>query len=418
MGIITSLKKIFNQRSTTPANVKPQITQTHGNYFYPPTKSGTFVNEKSALTNATVYACAKVLCESISVLPAALYNRAEKGKTTADDHPVNWVLAHEPNPESTPSTYKKTTTLHRVLWGNSFSWIRRDTAGRVRELYTLLPENTIVYRDAAKNIKYTTTVDGRVIELDSSEVLHIPGLSLDGIVGRSVIGLHRETIGLSVSAQEYGARFFGQGANPKGVISVTENLTHEQADTYRDHFGSLYSGLDNSHNVAVISGGAKFDKITIPNNDAQFLETRNFQKKEICGIMGVPPIMIQDSDKASAWGSGIELIMTAFVRNTLLPYLVSAEEAINQKLLSAEDRKKYYCKFNIDGLMRGDFKSRMEGYNIGRLTGIYSINEIRGLEDLTPIDNGDDHLQPLNYTAVGIDGTNAASATKTSEVIQ
>lgn len=426
-GLFESIKNIFiNTRATNINDIKAQPKTTGGSFFATgATKAGAFINETSALSNSTVFSCARVLCEAVSILPAALYRREGKIKIEADAHPVNWILAHEPNPETTPSTYKKTSMLHRTFWGNAYSWIRRDGANRPRELYPLLPENTIVYRDTDiqsktyKQLKYMTTIENRNIILDAADILHIPGLSFDGLVGKSVIGLHRETIGLAVSAQEYGARFFGQGASPKGVISLTEDLQPAQADQYRAHFNSLYSGLENAHNVAVISGGAKFDKITIPNNDAQFLETRNFQKTEICGIFGVPPIMIQDSGQTSAWGTGIETIMTAFVRNTLLPYLVAWEEAINQKLLTEKERLNYFVKFNIDGLLRGDFKSRMEGYQIGRNTGIFSINEIRDMEDRPPVEGGNNYLIPLNNTTIGPDKIEIPKSTKTTtEVVQ
>ena len=402
------LQKLF-KRQAKVEDIKQNISS--GNSFFSAgraTHTGLYINETGALSNSTVFSCVRVLAEAMSVLPANLYTRG-KIKTLAADHPVNWIFAHEPNPETTPSTYKKTSMLHRVLWGNSYAWIRRDNGGRVRELYTLQPENMITFRDmdptskTYKKIKYCYTAEGRNIILDVEDVLHVPGLALDGIVGKSIIGLHGESIGLSVAAQDYGARFFGQGANPKGIVSMQEDLLPEQANQYREHFEALYGGLDNAHNVAVLSGGAKFEKITIPNNDAQFLETRQFQKKEICGIFGVPPIMIQDSSDNSAWGTGIETIMTGFVRNTLLPYLTAWEEAINQKLLTKEERLKYYIKFNIEGLQRGDFKSRMEGYQIGRNTGVYSINDIREMEDRPPVEGGDNYLIPLNNQAIGPD---------------
>lgn len=365
------------------------------------TAAGAFVNEKSAMKNATVFACGDRLCQTVSVLPLHLYRR-KNGKTEiADQHPVNWVLQHEPNPEMVPSTFKKTNMLHRVFWGNGYAWIRRDNAYRVRELYPLPPESTVVWRNSNGDIKYTSTIENRRVTLDSSEVLHIPGLSLDGLVGKSVIGLHREAIGLAVAAEEYGARYFLNGANIKGVLESQKELEPEQIERLRKGFQRLYAGNRNAHSVAVLEEGMKYVTLSIPNDDAQFIETRTYQKEEICGIFGVPPILIQANDKVSSWGTGIEQIMTAFVRTTILPYLVAFEEAVKQKLLSREERLEYYPKFTVEGLLRGDYKTRMSGYSLGRINGMYSINEIRRMEDMDPIENGDGHLVQANYNELG-----------------
>jgi HK97 family phage portal protein len=242
-----------------------------------------------------------------------------------------------------------------------------------------------VDRDESGALTYDyTTRDGGVVRLRSEDVLHIPGLGFDGIMGYSPIALERNAIGLGLAAEEYGSRFFSNGATPSGVLTHPNTVKNPTA--LRESWNAAYGGSGNSGKVAILEEGMKFEKVSIPNNEAQFLESRKFQVAEICRIYRVPPHLVGDLEHATF--SNIEHQSISFAMHTIRPWLVRIEQAMNRALFMEREKSAFYVRINIDGLMRGSYKERMEGYAIGRQNGWLSADDIRELENMNPLPDG------------------------------
>jgi HK97 family phage portal protein len=354
-----------------------------------PTNSGVDVSEETAMRTTAVYACVRVLAESVASLPICLYKRLDRGKEKATYHPIYFLLHDMPNPEMTSFTFRETLMTHLLLWGNAYAQIIRDKKGEIIELWPLMPNRMEIERDKETGkliYRYLTDI-GEVI-LQKEEVFHVVGLGFDGFKGYSPIQMAREAIGLSIATEEFGARFFANGARPGGILEHPGIV--KDPERLRKSWEEVYKGIKNSHKIAVLEEGMKYHEIGIPPEDAQFLETRKFQLNEICRIFRVPPHMIGDLERATF--SNIEHQSIEFVVHTVRPYLVRWEQAISKCLLNDGERLIYFPKFTVDGLLRGDFKTRMEGYAIGRQNGWLSPNDIRELEDMNPIleDQGGD----------------------------
>ncbi len=359
-------------------------------FFFGRASSGVSVNERSALATAGVYACVRVLSEAVAALPLQLYEKqGGSGFKIADSHPLYDLLHSVPNPEMTSFILRETMMSHILLWGNAYIQIIRDGAGRVKYLYPLLPNKMDVWRDEESGEIYYTywknkdeakpnEKDGGVT-LTREDVLHIPGLSYDGLVGYSPIALAKNSIGMSIAAEDYGATFFANGANPSGVLEHPGTLT--TPDTVREVWESLFSGKGRNK-IAVLEDGLKFSPVTIPPEQAQFLETRKFQLNEIARIFRVPPHMIGDLEKSTF--SNIEQQSLEFVKFSLEPWICRIEQSMEMTLLTHQERRRYAVKFNLDGLLRGDYITRMNGYAVGRQNGWLSANDIRQLERLNP----------------------------------
>lgn len=344
------------------------------------TPSGRIVTPRSSIQISTVYACVRVLAETVASLPFHLNERTgETGGRHAENHPLYFLLHDEPNGEMTSFTWRETMMTHLALWGNSYNQIIYNGRGKPCAVYPLLPENMIVERDENGQIIYIySNSKGRFL-LKQDEIFHVPGLGFDGLVGHSPIAIERNALGLSLAAEEYGSRFFANGARPSGVL--THPGTVKDTKKLRASWDAAYGGTGNSGRTAVLEEGMKYESISMPNNEAQFLETRKFQVSEVCRIYRVPPHMVGDLEHATY--SNIEHQSIGFAQYTIAPWCVRIEQATNRCLLRYEDRKKLYSHFNLDGLMRGDYKSRMEGYAIARNNGWMSTNDIRSREDMT-----------------------------------
>ena len=279
--------------------------------------------------------------------------------------------------------WRETMLTHLLLWGNSYSQIIRSGRGKIIGLYPLLPDHMEVDRDEKSgNLTYTySTTKGETVRLRPEDVLHIPGLGFDGIMGYSPIAVEKNAIGLGIAAEEYGSKFFSNGATPSGILTHPNTVKNPKA--LREAWMEAYGGSSNSNRVAILEEGMTFTRISLPNNEAQFLETRKFQVSEICRIYRVPPHMIGDLDRATF--SNIENQSISFAVHTIRPWLVRIEQAMNRTLFPEKEKGIYYVQFNLDGLMRGDYKSRMEGYAIGRQNGWLNANDIRALENMNPI---------------------------------
>ena len=346
--------------------------------------SGVRVDELRAMQTSAVYACVKILAETVASLPLHLYKKGKNGKNeTAEQHPLFSCLYESPNEEMTSFEFRETMMTSLLLWGNAYARkIRKN--GHVTELWYLKPNLMTVERDSQTGrIKYTYSDDikNQTFVYSPDQVFHVKGLSIDGVLGLSPIAQAREAVGLSLATEQYGAKFFGNGARPGGVLEHPGIL--KDPEKLRESWNKVYQGTRNSHKVAVLEEGMKYHTIGIAPEDAQFLETRKYQVNEICRIFRVPPHLVGDLERATF--SNIEHQSIEFVQHTIRPWLVRWEQAISRSLLDEKERLLYFAKFNVDGLMRGDYKSRMEGYAVGRQNGWLSANDIRGLEDLPPI---------------------------------
>ena len=390
MGILSGL---FHSRD------KPTNATSGSSYrfFLGGSTSGKTVTERSAMQMTAVYSCVRILAEAIAGLPLHLYTYKEDGgKEKAIGHPLYLLLHDEPNPEMSSFVFRETLMTHLLLWGNAYAQIIRNGKGEVVALYPLMPNRMTVDRDSSGQLFYSyqmnnsdapTMKTGTVI-LKPSDVLHIPGLGFDGLVGYSPIAMAKNAIGLAIATEEYGAKFFANGATPGGLLEYPGTV--KDPDRVRESWNKGFSGSQNAGKVAILEEGMKYTPISIAPEQAQFLETRKFQINEIARIFRVPPHMVGDLEKSSF--SNIEQQSLEFVKYTLDPWVVRWEQSLSRALFTPEEKKKYFVKFNVEGLLRGDYQSRMNGYATARQNGWMSANDIRELENLDriPAEEGGD----------------------------
>ena len=393
MGIFSGL---FKSRD------KPQGRTMGSNYafFMGGTTSGKAVTERSAMQMTAVYSCVRILSEAVAGLPLHLYKYTDSGgKAMALDHSLYRLLHDEPNPEMSSFVFRETLMTHLLLWGNAYAQIIRNGKNEIVALYPLMPNKMSVDRDENGRLYYTyyrgsdEAIKNKdfAVTLQPSDVLHIPGLGFDGLVGYSPIAMAKNAIGMAIACEEYGAKFFANGAAPGGVLEHPGTIKDPQR--VRESWQSTFGGSGNANKIAVLEEGMKYTPIGISPEQAQFLETRKFQINEIARIFRVPPHMVGDLEKSSF--SNIEQQSLEFVKYTLDPWVIRWEQSIQRSLLNSEEKKKYFAKFNVEGLLRGDYQSRMNGYAIGRQNGWMSANDIRELENLDRIpaeDGGDLYL--------------------------
>ena len=390
MGILSGL---FHSRD------KPTNATSGSSYrfFLGGSTSGKTVTERSAMQMTAVYSCVRILAEAIAGLPLHLYTYKEDGgKEKAIGHPLYLLLHDEPNPEMSSFVFRETLMTHLLLWGNAYAQIIRNGKGEVVALYPLMPNRITVDRDSSGQLFYSyqmnnsdapTMKTGTVI-LKPSDVLHIPGLGFDGLVGYSPIAMAKNAIGLAIATEEYGAKFFANGATPGGLLEYPGTV--KDPDRVRESWNKGFSGSQNAGKVAILEEGMKYTPISIAPEQAQFLETRKFQINEIARIFRVPPHMVGDLEKSSF--SNIEQQSLEFVKYTLDPWVVRWEQSLSRALFTPEEKKQYFFKFNVEGLLRGDYQSRMNGYATARQNGWMSANDIRELENLDriPAEEGGD----------------------------
>jgi HK97 family phage portal protein len=366
-------------------------------FFFGSTPSGKVVNEHTAMQTSAVYACVRILSETIASLPLHTYRHTTTGKEKATDHPLYYLLHSEPNPEMTSFVFRETLMGHLLLWGNAYTQIIRDGRGNVLAMYPLLPNRMLVDRTDNGEIFYTYNSDTYSTVLRKDEVLHIPGMGFDGLIGYSPIAMAKNSIGMAIATEEYGARFFANGANPGGVLEHPGTVKDPQR--VRDSWNAVYQGSGNAHRIAVLEEGMKFQTIGIPPDQAQFLETRKFQIEEICRIFRIPPHLVASLDRATF--SNIENQSISFIDNTIVPWVSRIEQSMQKALFSEQDKREFLIKFNLNGRLRGDAVSRAQFYQTMRQNGIMSANDVRELEEmnLIPAEKGGDELH-INGNAV------------------
>lgn len=368
------------------------------------TKTGIYVNEETALKFSAVFACVRILAESVASLPLPVYKRLKVGRERAIDHPLYSLLHDQPNGEMTSYSFREVLMVHLLLWGNAYCEIERDNFGRIIGLWPLLPNKTWPERDdSTRQIVYKTiSSDGKMITLSSDKVLHIPGLGFNGLIGFSPIRMAmQEAIGLGLAAEEFGADFYANGAHMGGIIEYPAKISKDGRERFETSVRDKYGGLGKAHKLMVLEEGLKFHDVTIPQNEAQFIESRKFQLEEIARMYRVPLHMIQNLDRST--NNNIEHQSLEFVVHTLRPWLVRWEQAISWKLLNPQEKRRYFAKFTVDGLLRGDIKSRYEAYAVGRQNGWLCADDIRELEDMNPLPDDQGKIFLINGNMVPVD---------------
>lgn len=396
------LGKLFEQRSVLTPN-SSRFWEVFGVSMG--TDAGVSVSVPSSLTSTAVYACVRILAESTAQLPLITYRRrADGGKERAEDDPRFYMLKELANEEMTAFDLRETLMVHAATWGRAFAEIDWDMrAGYPKALWPLRPDQTHKRRVNGE-IVYDVEVPGQ------SRPERLPGyrvLEIQNMGGMSPIKLHKEAIALSLATQEFGARFFGNGARPGGVLEHPGKLSPEAHKRLKDSWNDALEGLSNAHRMKILEEGMTYHQLGVPPEEAQFLETRKFQKSEIASIFRVPPHMIADLERATF--SNIEHQGLEFVIHTLGPWLERIEQAMQRDLLVASERRSIFVEHNVAGLLRGDISSRYEAYMTGRNGGWLSVNDIRSLENMNPVDGGDTYLEPLNMAPAGSQVGDAAS---------
>jgi HK97 family phage portal protein len=394
------------------ASPKNRLYGSTYSFFFGGTASGKTVNERTAMQTTAVYACVRILAETIASLPLNVYRSTDNGKEKAIDHQLYYLLHDEPNPEMTSFVFRETLMSHLLLWGNAYAQIIRDGRGRILALYPLLPDRMTVDRTTDGQLYFEYRKDTGYVILRPEDILHIPGLGFDGLVGYSPIAMAKNAIGMAIATEEYGGKFFANGASPGGVLEHP-GVVKDPA-RIRESWNAVYQGSGNAHRIAVLEEGMKFQSIGIPPEQAQFLETRKFQTEEICRIFRVPPHLVANLDKATF--SNIEHQSISFVVHTIRPWLVRLEQGMNKALLSPSEKGQYFVGFVVDGLLRGDYTSRMQGYAIGIQNGFLSPNDVRTLENMNTIEHGD--IYAMNGNMLKLEDVGAYANTNRKEASQ
>ena len=400
------------------------------------TDSGVRVSEMTALQVGTVFACCNVISDGVSSLPLHVYQRSKiqgrASKTLALDSPLYRLVHTEPNPEMTSAVFFKVAMVHALLWGNSYSELERDGSGQICGIWPrnpartrpirllkpimfegdLLPGGTLMYETSDQLMDSSSYVVDQNPEMMNvglrrlvlaDNMLHIPGLSLDGRLGQSTVWLARQAFGLALATEKYGAKFFGNGARPSGILTTPNKPEDKQIDTMRRSWAEAHGG-ENSWRMAVLEDGVKYQKIAATPEEGQMLETRKYEREEICAIFGVPAHMVAAGDKAGK--SNVEQSSIEFVLYCLHPWLNRFEQEMERKLFSSMGRSagKYFAKFDTRKLMYPDAAARAGFYAAGKQWGFLNTNIILEMEDMNPVDNaevGEKFWMPINMQDAG-----------------
>ena len=385
-------------RASANGHVYPTSAGTSGSQLYEwltggnASAAGPAVTERTAMGIGAVYACVGLIGGAIASLPMHIYNRTDGQRSRADNHPLWWLLNEQPCACMSAAVMWEFLTWSLLLHGDAFAVIQR--ASRMSpNIVGFEPVHplSVTVQEVEERLVYTVVDCDETLVLDQDDMLHIPGLGFDGKRGLSPLRFAaRQAFGLALAADEYSSRFFSNGARPDYVVTVPGTMQKEQADLFRESWMARYAGVANAHIPAILTGGGDVKTLSLNPEDAQLIETRGFQAADIARFYGVPPHMIGLTDKATSWGSGIEQQSIGFIKYTLQRHLVKIEQEINRKCFRTA---RNFAEFNTAGLERGDYQARNEGYRIavGRAgePGWMTINEIRKLENLPPIDGGD-----------------------------
>ena len=376
-------------------------------------QTGLTVTSESAMKLSAFQAGVRVIAETIASLPFDVFVRlAGGGKSLAWRHPVFKLLHSQPNPETTAFSFRETMICQIILWGNAYIQTVWDNSGQLTAMWLVHPTLVRKFREADGSIWYQVTARGKSYQVPDGVIIHIPGLSMDGWLGRSVVDLGVNALGQAQAIDTFTSKYFGNGAFPSGFLSTDKTLSTEARGRVLAGWRAAYSGVANAHKVAVFEEGMKWNALSVDPEKAQLLLTKSFSWAEIMSLLRVPLVLVGMQDKASSWGTGIEQIMIGFAQFTIRPWLVRIEQAFNVALFLPSEQGVYFAEHNIDGLLRGDYKSRQEGLAIQRQWGIINADEWRAVENMNPQSGGQGktYLVPLNLTSATLAGPAAPAA--------
>jgi HK97 family phage portal protein len=358
------------------------------------TYTGHEVDENSALESASVWAAVRKISQSIASLPLHLYKRMDRGREKAIDHPLYNLMHIRPNEIMSGMQYRETIMRHLLMWGNSYSEKDINGAGRVISLWPLDPSRMTFTRVSGASFYVYRLQNGKEIVFPARKILHVVGPSGDGLIGRDVLKTCKQSIGLTLGLEKFAGKFFGNAARPSAVLEHPEELSEEAQKRLRESFEEAYQGLDNAHRVAILEEGMKFREFGTDAEKNQVLQSRQFAIEDICRVFDIQPNKIHHLEKMT-W-KNVEEANIDYVVDTLTPWLCRLEQAYTLQLLYEREYEEYYFKHVVAGLLRGDIEKRWESYKHGLMYGVYSINDVRELEEMNPIDGGDTHFVQLN----------------------
>jgi len=403
MGHLARTVADFAERRTFLSGLKT-VSPALWDQLHLSSSAGPVVTENTALKCTAVLACVKVIAETLASLPAAAYVQTPTGKIKTPEHAVHQLIHNRPNPLMTPFTFKETMMAHALIWGNAYAEIVRDGRGRPVELWPIPPLRVpLVMLDDKEGLLYTViTWNQNETVMPARNILHIPALGFDGFLGKSPIRLAAESIGLSLAAEEFTSKFFSNGVQMSGIAQHPGKLSEEAAKRIANDIKSRHGGLDNAWRVMVLEEGMQWKETGMKLVDAQLQELRQFQIADVARVFRVPLHLIQEHEKTTSWGTGVESFNQAFVMFCMRPWAVRWEETIQQKLFLPSESN-HFVQFNFDALMRGVLKDRYDAYAIARQWGWLNADEIRELENLNPVggDAGQAYLNPINFAPAG-----------------
>jgi len=362
----------------------------------PPTTAGVSVDEQESMKYTTLAACVTLISGDVARLPLILYKRNKDGsKERIENHPLYSLLHDQPNPETDSYRWREASQLHLLLWGNTYHEKQFNGTGDLIGLYPLNPEFVKVERRNGRIVYVWQDSSHKEVVRTQDKIFHVANIGYNGITGLSPVTLAKESIGLGLAEQEYQARFIGKGTHPAGVLEMDGYLSEKSAKQFKDSFKQQYEGLGKSHSIMVLEGGLKYKGLSMNHNDAQFLESRNFQKLEICGFFRVPPHKVGIHGANSNYNN-LEQENQSYVDSCLSHWIKRWETAINNQLLTQKQQAEgLYFKFLLQALLRGDMQARSE-YNQKMWQMGMPFNRILEKEDENPVPGGDIGFVPLN----------------------
>lgn len=361
--------------------------------------AGENVTVEGALSVGSVLAAFTILMEDTASLPLITYRRLKRGKERDPNSPYYVLLHDSPNPEHTSIVYREFIMGHLLGWGNHFSQKIWDRKGTLRELWPLRPDRMKVERKNGQRVYTYTQADGSPRTFRQEEIWHIPAFGFDGLVGYSRITLARHAIGLSIAAEKFGSKFFNNGATP-GFIYKHPGELSDKAYEHLDKSLQSRAGTENAHKPMILEEGMGIEKLGLPPDDAQFIETRRFQLGEIARMFRVPPHLIGDVERTTSWGTGIEQQELGYLSHTLRPWLKRIEQGAWKDLLLESERRETVIEHLVEDFLRTDINTRMNAYVQAITNGIMTRNEARERDNMNPVDGLDRMLIPLNMTTV------------------
>jgi HK97 family phage portal protein len=377
-----------------------------------PTASGVRMNPFTAEGIPAWFATRNVITETIGQIPLKIFRKNARGKEPDPAHPLYYILHDQFNPEMTAYEGKELLTRGVADWGNGYAEIQyaSPTSTQVKALWPLAPSRMTVDRDEFNRKRYRyrsayyEAMGGRgagfewINDVRRPPILHLRMNTLDGLVGRGVIQILAECFGLAKATEEFGARFFSNNATPSMVATYKGKLNPQQKQNLRESWQRINGGLSNAHRLAILEHDIQIEKMGVDPNAGQFLETRMLQIEEIARILRVPLFLIQHMTKSTSWGTGIEQMMLGFVNITLMPWITLWQQSIARDLLNAKSFETHEAIFVVNSLVKGDFKSRMDGYKTQIEVGLATPNECRSLEDMNARTDefGDEPMVPVN----------------------